>query len=354
VRRLNEVLSYGTSKETYRVILIDEVHMLTKEAFNALLKTLEEPPAAVKFFFATTEPSKVLPTILSRCQRFQLSAIAEDALTNKLQTIASDLKRDITPEGLTLLAKRAEGGLRDAESLLDQVLAFHDGPITEETVAAILGLVPSDLYFRLDQAGKTGDFKIAFEISEQLFREGKELNAFLDGLIDHFRAILKCYWSPNTSRHNTSKDLYTQSQCLDILEDLVKTQSNIRHAPSPRFALEALLLRILRSHHKISLDQIVHKLHNLQSTPAPTPQAKPSSPTPQPPPTPAPQPKPAAQTPSAPAPQPKPLSPTPPSPSETPFAISPSTQPRSKEEQSRLDTLFQFAAAELNGSVEKK
>src|SRR2546428_7018652 len=130
VRELRENVRYAPAKGRYKIYIIDEVHMLTSQAFNALLKTLEEPPAHVKFFFATTEPHKVLPTILSRCQRFDLGRLLPGQIAPKLASICQEIGRGIEPEALDLLSRFADGSLRDAESLLDQLLCFLDGPIT--------------------------------------------------------------------------------------------------------------------------------------------------------------------------------------------------------------------------------
>src|SRR5579872_7042481 len=124
--------------------------MLTKEAFNALLKTLEEPPERAKFFFATTEAHKVLPTIISRCQRFDLGRIHPEQITAKLSQIAQEETREAEPEALRLIAHFADGSLRDAESLFDQILCFATGPVTSAAVRQSLGLVPQELFFALD------------------------------------------------------------------------------------------------------------------------------------------------------------------------------------------------------------
>jgi DNA polymerase-3 subunit gamma/tau len=138
VRRITETVGYAAASGRYKIYIIDEVHMLTKEAFNALLKTLEEPPPKVKFFFATTEAHKVLPTILSRCQRFSLNRIATDQIVGMLQKISTDLGVEVQEEALRLIATMADGGMRDAESLFDQVLAFHEGAITVDAIAMVL------------------------------------------------------------------------------------------------------------------------------------------------------------------------------------------------------------------------
>jgi len=179
IRQINDAVGYASSGN-YKVYIIDEVHMLTKEAFNALLKTLEEPPSKVKFFFATTEPHKVPPTILSRCQRFNLNRIPQTLIVKKLRHIAQQLGVQVDEDALHFLAQRAEGGLRDAESLFDQILAFEKGCVTVDSVTATLGLMPREIYFEIDQAGKEGQFVKAFEIADRVFSEGKDLSFFIE------------------------------------------------------------------------------------------------------------------------------------------------------------------------------
>lgn len=276
VRKINETVGYSSASGRYKIYIIDEVHMLTKEAFNALLKTLEEPPAQVKFFFATTEPHKVLPTIISRCQRFNLNRIATDQIVKTLQSISRDLDIQATDEALHLIASMADGGLRDAESLFDQVLAFHEGEITSEAIAAVLGVLPRDIYFRMDRAGKAGDLIEAFTTVDELFTQGKDLLHFVEGLVEHFRNILIVKLSgAETSLLNLSEShralyvesakLYRKEQCLYLLDQVIQAQNTIRFSSSSRFALESLLLQIMRSHTRIPADHLVKQLIELES-----------------------------------------------------------------------------------------
>ena len=191
IRLLSESVGYRPANGKYKIYIIDEVHMLTKEAFNALLKTLEEPPEFVKFFFATTEPHKVPQTILSRCQRFNLKRLSIHSIVQKLEYIAKDLGVQVEQKALERLAKYALGGLRDAESLFDQVISFSESAITESVVQDVLGVVPHEWLSELDQAFEKTDEKIAFEIAHKLFYDGKDLHHFLDDLIEHYRSILR-------------------------------------------------------------------------------------------------------------------------------------------------------------------
>ncbi len=355
IRQINETAGYASSSGKYKIYIIDEVHMLTKEAFNALLKTLEEPPPKVKFFFATTEPHKVLPTILSRCQRFNLNRISLEKIVAKLQSIAQDLNVTATEEALRIIAQRADGGLRDAESLFDQILAFHSNALTAEDVSAALGLMPRNVLFELDKAGKEGNLAIAFEIAHQVFTQGKDFVHFVETLIEHYRHLLLIKLSGKNApflmlsendrdRYEASARLYSQEQCLFILDFLIEAQNQIRFSPSSKIALENILLRILRSHARIPIDFLVRRLTELEqvisgsslataSSTAATPLAKPPlaetlppqpqqpQPIPQPPllPPQPPQPQPPLPQPQPPAPQPPLPEPMPPQPQTPPL-----------------------------------
>jgi DNA polymerase-3 subunit gamma/tau len=277
IRQINETVAYATSTGGYKIYIIDEVHMLTKEAFNALLKTLEEPPPRVKFFFATTEPHKVLPTILSRCQRFNLNRIPTDKIIDKLRYIAENVNVSVEEDALRLIAQRADGGLRDAESLMDQIFAFHEGTITVESVASVLGIMPKDSFFMLDAAGKEGNLAIAFDIVHQVFSQGKDLLHFVESLTEHFRTILLFKLSGKNApyltlsenekiRYEASAKIYSQEQCLTILEHLIEAQNHIRFAPSGRVALEAILLKILRIHQRVPVEYLIRRLSELEQS----------------------------------------------------------------------------------------
>ncbi len=349
IRQINETVGYAASRGGYKVYLIDEVHMLTGAAFNALLKTLEEPPERVKFFFATTEPHKVLPTILSRCQRFNLARISQEKIEGKLTRVAADMGVEVESEALKTIARVADGGMRDAESILDQIIAFSDGKVTQALVSEVLGLMPRESFFSLDRAGKAGDFNAAFAIAEQIFGEGKEITHYVEELTEHFRDLLLVLTTGRaaTPEYAESAKLYHREQLLTILDFLIEGQEKVRFAPSQRVALEMLLLRIIRSHQQIPIEALVRRLAELEEKigkPAVAPPAKVEAPPPTPPPTP--KPKPVASTP--PPPQPKPVVPTPP-----PQQPQPSREERIKT-QVQYDTVLQFAAVELEGTLKKK
>ncbi len=356
IRQINETVGYTTASGKFKIYIIDEVHMLTKEAFNALLKTLEEPPPKVKFFFATTEAHKVLPTILSRCQRFNLNRIPAEMIVSKLQRISDDQKLKVDLEALKMVAARAEGGLRDAESLFDQVISFHEGAITTEAVANVLGVLPTDIYFAIDKAGKDGDFGVAFEVAHKIFSEGKDFIHFIDGLIEHFRTLLllkvgsQLGSEKDLQRYRESAQFYHREQCMNIMEMLVDAQTKIRFMPSPRIGLEALLLRILRTHRQIPVEVLVQRLSELESmakTNSTTAHTQGKAYT-------------SSHVKEEPIPQPIPVKAAQIQPISAAISAPPPPTPKvervevDKKTQGKHDTLFQFAAVELEGTLKKK
>lgn len=275
IRQINETVGFAPSFGKYKIYIIDEVHMLTKEAFNALLKTLEEPPEKAKFFFATTEVHKVLPTILSRCQRFDLGRLLPSQIIAKLETIAKDLSRTIDPEALHLIAHAAEGSLRDAESLFDQVLCYCEGLVSAAEVRNILGLASQELFFTFDKAFAESRLSYAFELVEQLFQSGKDLGHFLEQHIEHYRHLSVCKTlSPTalqmpaelSARYAASAALYTQQQCLAALDILVKADAQLSRSTSVRTAVELALLQVLRTKQRIPIEALIRRLSELEET----------------------------------------------------------------------------------------
>jgi DNA polymerase III subunit gamma/tau len=331
IRQINETVSYAAKEGTYKIYIIDEVHMLTKEAFNALLKTLEEPPSTVKFFFATTEPHKVLPTIMSRCQRFELHRLSPKQIVNKLKTIATDLGATVESQALELIAHIAEGGLRDAESLFDQLLCYTNGPLTYEETAQILGISSRALYFRLDHAISSYQLSFAFDLAAEIFSSGKDLSLFLDGLVEHYRTILllklklspSSYLSEKEKEHYLqSAELYTQEQALYIIDYLMQWTKEIHRTPFKRVTLEMILLHLVRSHKRVSLPQLVRRLEELTTQELPPPHL----------------PQPVQEV-------VKPKEPEP--------VVNAQPAHIDKQQKTRHETLLRFAAVELEGVIKK-
>ena len=305
--------------------------MLTKEAFNALLKTLEEPPPTVKFFFATTEPHKVLSTILSRCQRFDLTRIADDKLAACLKDIAGKMGADISDDGLLELVRLSDGSLRDGQSLLEQVLLSSDGAINAEAVAKCLGLLTTTELSALDQAIHSSDLAFAFTLSEKLFLSGKDLAHFLTSLSDHMRTLLLAKMGLHPHLKAASEP-YTKEHLLYILDYLAKWLSEMEKNSFKRLHIEMILLHLIRSKKRLTIEGLFDRLTALENQETPSRRIDPRPPLPPPKPLPPPPP----ETPPAP----------PPSPEPTP---APPPQDKSADK----ETLLRFAGVELNGSVKK-
>lgn len=267
IKSIIDTLAYSSSNR-YKVILIDEVHMLTKEAFNALLKTLEEPPAHVKFIFATTEAHKVPSTILSRTQRFDLARISPSLLISKLKKIAQTLDVAIETPVFEIIAERADGSLRDAESLFERVISGSDSKITLENVFELLGYFSLDLIEELDTAFNEKDLKKGLIIGEKLFASGKDIKVFFDQYRQHLRhivcsklkldAFIQSY--PLQESSIACYTLHEATYLIQTLTEQLKT-SNF----DKKIDTEALILHIIESKNRASLQEIVEKLEELSS-----------------------------------------------------------------------------------------
>jgi DNA polymerase-3 subunit gamma/tau len=275
IRNLSETIYYTPTDAKYKIYIIDEVHMLTKEAFNALLKTLEEPPKHVKFFFATTEPHKVLPTILSRTQRFDLQRISITYLKQHLQATIDKLHITADSEALHILAECADGSLRDAFSLLDQVLCLSKHHITYEPIAYLLGLATKKHFFELDKAFIEGNLSYAFVLADTLYSEGKDLSYFIDKLIEHYQTILKyllkatcsiCLSEIEHHQYELAASFYTKEQALYILDYVIGWSEKFQRQGSKLTHLELILLHVLRSKQRVSLDTLVSELKLLKES----------------------------------------------------------------------------------------
>ncbi len=270
MRTLNETVGYAPASCRYKIYIIDEVHMLTKEAFNALLKTLEEPPSHVKFFFATTEPHKVLPTIVSRCQRFDLNRITQELMIHKLKRITDEMNIACDEQVFSLISQLSEGSLRDGESLLDQIICSTEAPITTTQVSRVLGLVPHQVLFALDKAFEKHSLSYAFELTEELFTSGKDIAYFLDTLLEHYRTLLQLKLGKQPSlihereHYIASAALYSEEQCLYILDYLIEWQQQLNRIPFKRILLEMILLHLIRSKYRLSPATLVKRLMDLE------------------------------------------------------------------------------------------
>ena len=316
VRELRDTCRYTPARGKFKIYIIDEVHMLTTAAFNALLKTLEEPPAHVKFIFATTDPQKVLPTILSRCQRFDLRRIPAALLVKHLKKITKDEKVTIQEAALAAMARGAEGGMRDAESTLDQLIAFCGDKITEKDVLSVFGLVAHEKIAALTDAIIDGQTNVALKTLKDLDEIGKDLQRLLADLLDHYRNLLvltiggadaELIDGPDTElellRQQASR--IDADAVLRIIDALAGAEGRLRYALSKRIYFEIALVRAIKAREMIDLEGILKKLNALKGQLAAAPEEVPAAAA-------APPPAPALRSPSAPAATAPPTAPTPP------------------------------------------
>ena len=276
IRELRDMAQYSPSEGSSRVFIIDEVHMLSKGAFNALLKILEEPPVRVFFFFATTEPNKIPRTILSRCQRFDFRLLSRDELAGRLNEIASTEGVTLAETGLRLLVSLAEGSMRDGLSLMDQVVAGADGVIDEEAVVAAFGLVRSELFIELNEAIVTRDSARALRLVADLADGGQSLDAFARGVVANFRNLMILKIDPDLApmvdlppdQVETLAGQAGQFQEQDLLALIDRASRHfekIHRSTQPRILLEASLVEYCRFESRVLLGDLARRLEALGS-----------------------------------------------------------------------------------------
>ena len=274
IRELRENIRYMPSSSSFRVYIIDEVHMLTLPAFNALLKTLEEPPPHVKFIFATTEPHKVPVTILSRCQKFDFKRIPLNLIVKHLERIAREEGIEISKSGLALIGREAEGSMRDAESLLDQVISYTGTKVEDRHITDILGIIDRSLIFETSRALLDGSIPKCVEIVDQIYNYGYDLKEFYRDLMDQFRNLLVSLVAPDEALldmiDSDREELKTQARqagaekLQHILNLLIAREENLRMATHPRLVLEMILIKICQIGDYFSFDQLIQKLEALE------------------------------------------------------------------------------------------
>jgi DNA polymerase-3 subunit gamma/tau len=284
VRDLRDNVRYAPAKGRYKIYIIDEVHMLSGAAFNALLKTLEEPPAHVKFIFATTEVHKLPATILSRCQRFDLRRIPEPQIRDHLAYICKLEKVVAEPGALEALARYAEGGLRDAESALDQAIGFYGDKVSEADVLTLFGLTGFAPVADLGRALASGDVAAVLKLSRSLASAGKDLGKLSQDLLAFFRNLVIYQVSPHALEAELTVAEKTvlaemapqisRSAALGILDELSQLEGRLRYALAKDVVFEVALIQISQLKEKMSLESILATIGNSggsipTATPAP-------------------------------------------------------------------------------------
>lgn len=274
IRSLRDSVKYAPTKGKYKVYIIDEVHMLTRESFNAFLKTLEEPPEHTIFIFATTDVHKVPLTIISRCQRYDFRRIELHTIKEQLHKIAVSEKYEIDDETLTIIAKKADGALRDAESYFDQVISYCGGDnITKEAVSEMLNLISDDIYFDVSNAVISKDYKSVFNITETIYKNGWNFIDFFTGLIEHFRNILIVTLTEKSDLIETSetnkkkylqyKNVFSEGDLLRLLNYLNKSFQELRFTQNQKLKIEVSLTHLVGLEKSSTISEIISKVNNV-------------------------------------------------------------------------------------------
>ena len=274
IRNLRDSVRYTPTRGKYKIYIIDEVHMLTKEAFNALLKTLEEPPTHVVFVFATTEVHKVPMTILSRCQRFDFRRITVAEIINTLTTISIAENITIENDALMVIAKRADGSLRDAQSIFDQVRSFCGNDIKTDELLKAFNVVDQEIYFRVSGILKNHDANGAIQLVDEIMKSGYDLHEFVIGLTEHLRNLLIVRSTESTQlievsenykrRYEKEAHQFTEQDMLRYIKQTNELDQTLRWAAQPRYRLEAGLIQMAKMESSVQIGELLQQIEGLK------------------------------------------------------------------------------------------
>jgi DNA polymerase-3 subunit gamma/tau len=273
IRELRDNVRFAPVRGKYKIYIIDEIHMLTQQAFNALLKTLEEPPAHVIFVFATTEPNKVLPTILSRCQRFDLHRIPVQIIARQLESIAKEESVSLSRAAAEAIAVASEGGLRDAESMLDQLVAFCGKEISEDQVVEVFGLTSELVIADLARSVVNAEASAALRVIHGQSEAGKDLSKLLADLIGFFRHLLIDQVDSASVQQELSElgrtivrelsRVVKPGELLRLIEILSEAEPTMKWTSNKKLYLEIAVIRAIQSLREVGIDRVLDALENL-------------------------------------------------------------------------------------------
>jgi DNA polymerase-3 subunit gamma/tau len=274
IRELREVVRYAATEGTYKIYIIDEVHMLSTAAFNALLKTLEEPPAHVVFIFATTEVQAVPDTILSRCQRFNFRRVAAGQIAAHLRVIADGEGIVADERALFLLANRADGALRDAESLFDQVVSLNAEGISADVVEQVLGLVDRSIYFEIMEAVVEANPARVIDALDRAVEAGAEVEEFTHGLVELLRHVLLAKVQESAATLDVAEEdkvnyetlgaAFATEDVMRMLQVLMDLEGELKRSVSPRFRLELALVRFALMGRAVDVGELLTRIKALE------------------------------------------------------------------------------------------
>ena len=276
IRNLREQIKYTPMNSSYKVFIIDEVHMLTNQAFNALLRTLEEPPAHGKFILATTDIHKVPSTIISRCQRFDFNRITLEIISNRLSLILKSEKISIDKDSLLSISQKADGSMRDALSLLDQVIAYSGESISIEDVSTVIGLIPNEIYFDFSNAIVEKDYNKMISVIESIHSAGLSLQDITEGLIKHYNNLLITLVDKGEdllsgisedvkNQYINSSNNYLNKDIIRISKVLHDMQYSLKQVSQPMIVFEMTALKLLEMDTSVSIAELISDISSKES-----------------------------------------------------------------------------------------
>jgi DNA polymerase-3 subunit gamma/tau len=275
VREMRENVKYPPLNGKYRIVIIDEVHMLSTAAFNALLKTLEEPPRHLVFIFATTEVQKLLPTILSRTQRFDFRRMQIDEIVKHLKHIAEADKIEYDDDALLVIAKKADGSMRDGQSIFDQAVAFSGNSVRSERLREALNLIDADFYFDVSDAIANADPGKAFSLAQEVSSRGYDVEEFIGGVLEHLRNFLTVLVTRKRELLEVSKEHqkryeegsrnFSEADILRLVRIGYRALQQLRDAPSPKMVLELMLTEMTLAEKAIDIRALLEEIQALRN-----------------------------------------------------------------------------------------
>jgi DNA polymerase-3 subunit gamma/tau len=275
IRELKEKVKYGPVRSKFKIFIIDEVHMLTGASFNALLKTLEEPPPYVVFIFATTSPEKVPLTILGRCQKFDFKRLTIDEIKERTLKIAKEEKIKIDDESLFFIAKKGDGSMRDAQGLFDMSAAYCDNNIKFEKLKEFFNLAESDVYFRISELVKAKDGSGLLNYFDELMNKGYDMQTFLDGLAEHYRNLMiasstnsaELILESEATKQNYLQliDKLSQIEIINSLKLILQTEYTFKYSANQRTLIEALLIELIKFTDTKDISELIEDLKEIKS-----------------------------------------------------------------------------------------
>ncbi len=288
IRELQKELMYAPSQSQYKIYIIDEVHMLSKNAFNALLKTLEEPPENVLFIFATTEAQKVLATIVSRCQRYDFKRIPVEAIVKRLREITASENIQIDDESLYMIARKADGGMRDALSLMDQVLSYCLNDVSGDKVREIFGMIPNQVFSNIFSMVKRRDSANLIASLHQVLEDGMDPQELLINMTEFIRVTLlrKTGVTPQDivadeyPLFDAVADEFTPTELLYLISTLMQTRTDLKGSSNPQLVLEVLMLKLSRMQEMNEISELIKLVRSGNLLPAARPTSGAADPAP--------------------------------------------------------------------------